>query len=89
MNASSSAYDTGSESDSDGEPDTEKGVHLGDCGCVTADGEDCIADGTEDVSEYCSDSDDSGDEEEVSIEVDLSQEIYTDKSQEGVPYRKR
>lgn len=63
-----------------------KSVHLGDCGCITGEDNGSLSDDLEDIS---SESSDSEDEQEITIEVDLSQEFYIDKSQEGVPYKKR
>jgi hypothetical protein len=55
------------------------GKPLGDCGCVTG------HNGDEDSGD-----DEETDEEEVALaDTDLQQEIYTDKSQIGVPYKKR
>jgi hypothetical protein len=63
---------------------TAVGVHLGDCGCITAEG-----DGSEEVLSKESDSEESECEEEITIEVDLSQEIYTPPTQDIGPYKKR
>lgn len=61
------------------------GSHLGDCGCITGNehGEDGGA-SADDI-----DSDSSDDEDDISIEVDLKQEIYINRDQIGVPYKKR
>ncbi|OQU85089.1 hypothetical protein SORBI_3004G169966 [Sorghum bicolor] len=62
---------------------TVVGVHLGDCGCITAEG-----DGSEEVLSEESDSEESECEEEITIEVDLCQEIYTPPTQDIGPYKK-
>lgn len=78
--------DTGTGSDG-GSYHKDASVHLGDCGCVT--GEDNIGTEDEDFSLEDSDSAESEDEDDNTVEVDFSQEIYVDKTQVGVPYKKR
>jgi hypothetical protein len=55
--------------------------------CMTA--EDNIGSQDEECPAEDTDSAESDDEDDITIEVDLSQEIYVDKSQVGVPYKKR
>lgn len=78
--------DPGSDSEhGDAELKETKSVHLGDCGCITTEDQDRNLDEDGDLS---SESSENKDEEDITIELDLAQEIYIDKSQEGVPYKK-
>jgi hypothetical protein len=59
-------------------PQKNAAVHLGDCGCMTA--EDNIGSQDEECPAEDTDSAESDDKDDITIEVDLSQEIYVDKS---------
>lgn len=67
-----------------GTEESAKKSDMGGCGCVT----DEVEENDDEVSDE-SDSEESDDEEEITIEVDLSQEIYTPPAQDTTPYKKR